>query len=54
MASQVTQRPICVWQPTWRGMHHIITYGEELAAVPLHVLWSGAHYDSLLPRQSKL
>lgn len=57
MASQVLQRPVHVWQPAggWLGglggggMRHIITYGEDLPpARPVHVLWSGSHYDLLL------
>lgn len=27
----------------------IITYGEELGSVHIHLLWSGMHYDLLIP-----
>ncbi len=57
MASHVLQRPISVYQSGWGGPQYILTYGEEYAqaADPLHLLWSGSHYDLLLPQQgSKL
>jgi OTU domain-containing protein 6 len=57
MASRVLQRPICVYQAAWGGPQYILTYGEdyEKSAVPMHLLWSGAHYDLLLPQfNSKL
>jgi OTU domain-containing protein 6 len=57
MASRVLQRPICVYQAAWGGPQYILTYGEEYqkSAAPMHLLWSGAHYDLLLPQpNSKL
>jgi OTU domain-containing protein 6 len=55
MASRVLQRPICVYQAAWGGPQFILTYGEEFekSAAPMHLLWSGAHYDLLVP-SSKL
>lgn len=52
MASRVLQRPIAVYQAAWGGPQYILTYGEEfeIAAAPMHLLWSGAHYDLLLPQ----
>lgn len=52
MAANVVQRPIHVWQAAWGGgMRHIITYGEDYQPwTSVHVLWSGAHYDALLPK----
>ena len=54
MASRVLQRPICVYQTAWGGPQYILTYGEDLckSAAPIHLLWSGAHYDLLLPQPS--
>jgi OTU domain-containing protein 6 len=53
MAANVLQRPICVYQPRFGAApQHIITYGEDKAATPIHLLWSGAHYDLLLPQPS--
>lgn len=52
MAANVLDRPICVYQPTWTGPRHIITYGEGKKANPIHVLWSGNHYDLLVPKYS--
>jgi OTU domain-containing protein 6 len=51
MATHVLSRPIGVWSPGPGGPSHIITYGEEEfpSEPPLHVLWSGAHYDLLIP-----
>uniref|UniRef100_A0A383VKG3 Ubiquitin thioesterase OTU n=1 Tax=Tetradesmus obliquus TaxID=3088 RepID=A0A383VKG3_TETOB len=52
MASRVLQRPIAVYQAAWGGPQYILTYGEEfeIAAAPMHLLWSGSHYDLLLPQ----
>lgn len=54
MASRVLQRPISVYQATWTGPQYILMYGEEYGktAKPMHLLWSGAHYDLLLPQPS--
>ncbi|GBF95281.1 hypothetical protein Rsub_08312 [Raphidocelis subcapitata] len=50
MAIHVLGRPIGVWSPGPGGPSHIITYGEEsFTEPPLHVLWSGSHYDLLIP-----
>ncbi|KAI8475999.1 MAG: hypothetical protein J3K34DRAFT_402622 [Monoraphidium minutum] len=50
MAVKVLRRPIAVYSPEPGGPQHIITYGEEFAKEPaMHVLWSGAHYDLLIP-----
>lgn len=50
MAVQVLQRPIAVYSPAPQGPQHIITYGTELKKeTPMHVLWSGNHYDLLIP-----
>lgn len=52
MASHVLARPITVFRPLDGGLEPIVTYNEGLAggkAPALNVLWSGAHYDSLLP-----
>ena len=49
-AVHVLKRPVAVYRlaagsrPT-----HILTYAEHLDGVAVHVLWSGAHYDLLLP-----
>eukprot|EP00879_Flechtneria_rotunda_P006027 GHRR01006339.1.p1 GENE.GHRR01006339.1~~GHRR01006339.1.p1 ORF type:complete len:279 (+),score=66.16 GHRR01006339.1:80-916(+) len=59
MTSRVLQRPICVYQPgssSWgfgsSSPQLIVTYGDEYrkAATPMHLLWSGAHYDLLVPQ----
>jgi hypothetical protein len=52
MAANVLDRPIRVYQQTWTGPNHIITYGEDKKAAPVYVLWSGNHYDLLIPRYS--
>lgn len=50
MAVKVLKRPIAVYQPTMTGQpQHIITYGNEYDEAPMHVLWSGAHYDLMIP-----
>eukprot|EP00882_Tetradesmus_deserticola_P005057 GHRQ01005328.1.p1 GENE.GHRQ01005328.1~~GHRQ01005328.1.p1 ORF type:complete len:264 (+),score=91.74 GHRQ01005328.1:81-872(+) len=57
MASRVLQRPIRVYQSGWGGPQYILTYGEDLeqSAAAMHLLWSGAHYDLLVPQpNSKL
>eukprot|EP00878_Enallax_costatus_P019177 GHUV01020223.1.p1 GENE.GHUV01020223.1~~GHUV01020223.1.p1 ORF type:complete len:187 (+),score=4.87 GHUV01020223.1:195-755(+) len=57
MASRVLKRPICVYEATWSGPQFLLTYGEDLVktAAPMHLLWSGAHYDLLVPQiNSKL
>lgn len=56
MAANVIQRPIRVYENRFfGGPKHIITYGEDFKAKPVHLLWSGNHYDLLLPHSdSKL
>lgn len=54
MAMHVLGRPITVYHVSDRGLEPIVTYGEQLlaapgAAAPVHLLWSGAHYDLLVP-----
>lgn len=53
MAVNVLKRPIHVYQPTFHGPEHIITYGEERKADPIHLLWSGNHYDLLIPQEQR-
>lgn len=52
-AINIIKRPITVYRTTAGRAEAIVTYGEELSAggtVPaVHLLWSGAHYDLLLP-----
>lgn len=38
------------------AVHKTLRYGEDLEEAPMHVLWSGAHYDLLVPEgpRSKL
>jgi OTU domain-containing protein 6 len=55
MASHVTRRPITVYRLVGGSAEPIVTYGEQLLASgvpPVHLLWSGAHYDLLLPAPS--
>ena len=51
MAVHVVQRPITVYHLQGGGLKPIVTYGEDLlgSAPPIPLLWSGAHYDLLLP-----
>jgi hypothetical protein len=58
----VIQRPITVYRLVGgygRGgpnVEPIVTYGEPLLAAgvpPVHLLWSGAHYDALLPEKTR-
>jgi hypothetical protein len=64
MASRVLKRRIAVFAPASTprayggagaspALQHIITYGEEdeeaKKGAPVHVLWSGNHYDALVP-----
>jgi|APGre2960657404_1045060.scaffolds.fasta_scaffold138567_1 OTU domain-containing protein 6 len=51
-AVHVLKRPIAVYRLAAGGRPaHILTYFEEAlgAVAAVHVLWSGAHYDLLLP-----
>ncbi|KAG2430792.1 hypothetical protein HYH02_013631 [Chlamydomonas schloesseri] len=55
MAMHVLGRPITVYHLTDRGLEPIVTYGEQLldgGAAPIHLLWSGAHYDLLVPAEA--
>ncbi|GIM06424.1 hypothetical protein Vretimale_10733, partial [Volvox reticuliferus] len=51
MAVHVVQRPITVYHAEDGQLAPIVTYGEHLlgAAQPISLLWSGAHYDLLVP-----
>ncbi|KAG2493949.1 hypothetical protein HYH03_007879 [Edaphochlamys debaryana] len=51
MAVHVIRRPITVYHVTGSGVEPIVTYGDQLlGSVPaISLLWSGAHYDLLLP-----
>jgi len=52
MAVNIIKRPITVYRLSGGSVEPVVTYGEELAAgglAPISVLWSGAHYDLLLP-----
>ncbi|KAG2425396.1 hypothetical protein HXX76_013810 [Chlamydomonas incerta] len=53
MAMHVLGRPITVYHVADGGLEPIVTYGEQLlqpgGPSPIHLLWSGAHYDLLVP-----
>ena len=52
MASHVFSRPITVYHVQEGAVQPIVTYNEALrqqGAEDLSVLWSGSHYDALLP-----
>ncbi|EFJ50382.1 hypothetical protein VOLCADRAFT_88936 [Volvox carteri f. nagariensis] len=51
MAVHVVQRPITVYHMQGGELTPIVTYGDYLlgAVQPISLLWSGAHYDLLVP-----
>ncbi len=51
MSVNLVKRPITVFRLTLAGrsVEPIVTYGEELKGTPVNLLWSGAHYDVLVP-----
>ncbi|GIL55524.1 hypothetical protein Vafri_11091 [Volvox africanus] len=51
MAVHVVQRPITVYHVEDGQLAPIVTYGDQLlgSAQPISLLWSGAHYDLLVP-----
>ncbi|PNH04732.1 hypothetical protein TSOC_009037 [Tetrabaena socialis] len=53
MAVHIVGRPITVFHIQGGVLAPIVTYGEQLltgaGVVSISLLWSGAHYDLLLP-----
>ncbi|GLC43468.1 hypothetical protein PLESTB_001560400 [Pleodorina starrii] len=51
MAVHVVQRPITVYHVQDGELAPIVTYGDHMlgAVQPINLLWSGSHYDLLVP-----
>ena len=49
MAANVVQRPINVYRLLRTSCQVVATYGDRYTDKAIDVLWSGAHYDLLLP-----